>query len=263
MFRRVAVVVAMGLSVAVLTGCPPTYPKCDSDEQCKSHNEVCVNGQCQECATDANCKAGFVCQANKCVPKPECTTDQNCPAGSTCTSGKCTPKSCTADADCPAGARCKNNFCVPNTCATNEDCGTGETCQGGMCAKAVAAPKDTCDFTPVYFGFDIYTLDDAARSQLNGLGDCMKKMDFTKITLEGNADPRGTEEYNLHLSERRATSVKKYLTALGINPKKLGTVGYGFNRPVNPGSPCNKGGSGWGPQCEAEWAKDRRVVFGR
>jgi peptidoglycan-associated lipoprotein len=77
MSRRFGVLALGVLGVAILTGCPPTYPKCDSDEQCKSHNEVCVNGQCQECATDANCKGGFVCQGNKCTPKPECTTDQN------------------------------------------------------------------------------------------------------------------------------------------------------------------------------------------
>ena len=56
---------------ALFAGCPPTYPKCDTDDQCKEHNEVCVQGQCVECATDKNCKAGFVCDANKCVPKPE------------------------------------------------------------------------------------------------------------------------------------------------------------------------------------------------
>lgn len=252
MSRRLAVL-ALGLGVAVLTGCPPTYPKCDSDEQCKSHNEVCVAGQCQECANDSNCKAGFVCQANKCTPKPECTTDQNCPAGSTCASGKCAPKACTADGDCGPGARCKNNQCIPNTCSTNEDCGTGETCQSGMCAKAVAAPADACSWTPILFGFDLSSLDTVARGQLNTLADCIKKGNFTKITLEGNADPRGTEEYNLHLSQRRAASVKKYLVALGVSPKKLDTVGFGANRPAGPGPRTT----------EEQWAQDRRVDFAR
>jgi len=253
MSRRIAVL-ALGLGVAVLTGCPPTYPKCDSDEQCKSHNEVCVGGQCQECANDANCKAGFVCQANKCVPKPECTTDQNCPAGSACTAGKCAPKACTADGDCGPGARCKNNQCLPNTCATNEDCRTGETCQSGMCATAVVAPStDTCDWTPVYFAFDKYYLDDVSRTHLNAVADCIKKGDFKKITLEGNADIRGTDEYNLQLSQRRATSVKKYLTALGVSPKKLDTVGYGFHRPAGPPPRTT----------EEQWAKDRRTEFAR
>ncbi|MGZ6140108.1 MAG: OmpA family protein, partial [Myxococcaceae bacterium] len=78
-----------------------------------------------------------------------------------------------------------------------------------------------------------------------------KKGSSKKVTLGGHADPRGTEEYNLHLSQRRAASVKKYLTALGVAPKSLDTIGYGENRPA-----------GSGPNdTEAEWAKDRRVEF--
>jgi peptidoglycan-associated lipoprotein len=249
MSRRFGVLWLGVLGVAVLTGCPPTYPKCDSDEQCKSHNEVCVNGQCQECATDANCKAGFVCQANKCTPKPECTNDQNCPAGSTCASGKCTPKACTADGDCGPGARCKNNQCVPNTCTSNDDCGTGESCQAGVCAKAAAT--DTCNWNPIHFAFNESALTPEARAQLNDLSDCIKKGNFKKITLEGNADERGTEEYNLQLSNRRAASVRKYLVDLGVAPAKLDTVGYGENRPVNEG------------HNEEAWAANRRVEFRR
>ena len=70
------------MSAALLfAGCPPTYPKCETDDQCKDKSEVCVQGQCQECATNANCKAGFVSDANKCVPKPECTGDTGCGEG--------------------------------------------------------------------------------------------------------------------------------------------------------------------------------------
>src|SRR4051794_21604371 len=60
-------VMACAAAAALLTGCPPAYPKCDTDAQCKEHGEVCVQGQCKECATDNNCKAGFICDANRCV----------------------------------------------------------------------------------------------------------------------------------------------------------------------------------------------------
>ena len=69
--------------LAALTGCPPTYPKCDNDAQCSEKGEVCVQGQCKECGTDENCKAGFVCDTNKCVPKPECG-----PGAGPCGTGK-------------------------------------------------------------------------------------------------------------------------------------------------------------------------------
>ncbi len=53
MHRNSFLVGVAALGVLLLTGCAPTYPKCDSDENCKEHNEVCVQGQCRECATDA------------------------------------------------------------------------------------------------------------------------------------------------------------------------------------------------------------------
>jgi len=237
------------LGVLLLNGCSPSYPKCDSDENCKEHNEVCVQGQCRECATDQNCKAGFVCKQNACVPKPECTDDAACGAGRKCDNGKCTARNCSTDPDCGPGARCTNNVCVANTCATNDDCQTGETCQAGMCVKGAAAATSTCDWTPVHFAFNLSSLDSAARTQLDALAPCIKKNKFPKVVLEGNTDDRGTEEYNLQLSIRRAVSVKKYLVDLGVSGASLQTVGYGKLRPAVQGD------------TEAAWAANRRVDF--
>src|SRR4051812_21970659 len=116
-----------------LSGCPPTYPKCSSDENCKEHNEVCVQGQCQECATDANCKPGFVCSANKCVPKPECDTNTKCPGGKKCSSGKCV-------SDKPEGS-----------CDTDSDCPSGQGCKEGRCATRETAATDSCSMSPIRF----------------------------------------------------------------------------------------------------------------
>ena len=52
------------------------------------------------------------------------------------------------------------------------------------------------------------------------------------VSIEGNADERGTEEYNLHLSMRRATTVEKYLEKLGASSAQLKAIGYGFERPL-------------------------------
>ena len=60
-------------SLLTLTGCPSsTYPTCKDDDACYAKAEVCVQGQCKKCGTDANCKEGFVCATNVCSPKPEC-----------------------------------------------------------------------------------------------------------------------------------------------------------------------------------------------
>lgn len=238
---------AVGL--LLLAGCPPAYPKCDSDENCKEHHEYCVNGQCRECATDQNCKPGFVCQNNACVPKPECTDDAACGAGRKCEAGKCVAKGCAQDADCGPNARCTNKVCVPNTCATNEDCRTGEECQSGMCVKATGGGAKACNWSPIHFGFDLSSLDTEARQQLDALAPCIRKANLKKVVLEGNTDDRGTEEYNLQLSIRRAVSVKKYLVDLGVPASILETVGYGKLRPAVQG------------QNEAAWAANRRVDF--
>ena len=73
----------------------------------------------------------------------------------------------------------------------------------------------------------------------------------SKVRLEGHADERGTEEYNLQLSNRRAASVRKYLADLGVGAGQLDTVGYGKNRPVSEGHD------------EAAWAANRRVELNR
>ena len=89
--------------------------------------EVCVQGTCQECATDANCKEGFSCQANKCAPKPpECTTDAACGTGRICEAGKCAEAQCKDDSAC-GGGKCQAGRCQAPTdaCSANTDCCEG------------------------------------------------------------------------------------------------------------------------------------------
>ena len=53
------------------------------------------------------------------------------------------------------------------------------------------------------------------------------------LRVEGNADERGTREYNLGLSQRRADAVRSYLAQHGVSPARLTTIGYGKERPVD------------------------------
>jgi peptidoglycan-associated lipoprotein len=234
-----------------MTGCPKPYPNCDNDEACKEKGEVCVQGMCQECATDQNCKEGFTCQTNKCVPRgPECTTDTQCGDGRICEAGKCAPAQCKGDDQCPSGSKCERGRCQapPDSCSSNADCGEGQECKAGQC---VAGAKQ-CNWDAVRFGFNEATLTSEAQSRLSELADCIKATKVSgPITLEGHADERGTEEYNLQLSNRRAASVKRYLTDLGIPSRSLNAVGYGETRPVNQASD------------EEAWSLNRRVEFRR
>jgi peptidoglycan-associated lipoprotein len=68
-----------------------------------------------------------------------------------------------------------------------------------------------------------------------------------KIQIEGHCDERGTIEYNLALGERRANSTKRYLISLGIGDKRISTISYGEEKPLDPG------------HNEEAWAKNRRA----
>jgi peptidoglycan-associated lipoprotein len=220
---------------SLMMACPPQYPKCESDEHCKEKGEVCVQGQCVECATSDGCKPGFVCEANKCAPKPECVGDGACGAGRKCMNGKC-----AVDPNAKA----------PGTCATTNDCASGEECKAGRCAPAAVASTltDACTFESIRFEFNEYNLSTDVQQMLARYADCIKKQSL-RFTLEGNADERGTEEYNMVLSQKRAASVRKYLVDLGVTGGALDTVGFGENKPAVSGSG------------ESAWAANRRVEF--
>jgi peptidoglycan-associated lipoprotein len=219
----------LAASALVLTACPPTYPKCESDDHCKEKGEVCVQGQCQECATNANCKDGFVCDANKCVPKPECTGDTGCGEGKKCKSGKCTVAE------------------VKQECAADDDCPSGQGCTKGKCTTTTASGP-ACTFDAIRFDFNEYNLSSGVQSSLSQYADCIKKGSL-RFTLEGHADERGTDEFNMVLSQKRAASVRKYLVDLGVSGGALDTVGYGENKPAVNGSN------------EEAWSANRRVEF--
>ncbi|OJT23008.1 cell envelope biogenesis protein OmpA [Archangium sp. Cb G35] len=249
--RRISMVAGLALAVTVLAGCPPTYPKCNSDETCQEKGEVCVNGSCQECASDANCKEGFACQENKCVPKgPECSRDEQCTGGKICEAGKCAEPQCTSKDQCQGAQECQKGRCAlpPGACNSNTDCGGDQECKENKCVAV--AQKAECNYEPLRFGFNESTLPTEAQSQLSELAQCIKDSG-ARIELGGHADERGTEEYNLQLSQKRAASVKKYLVDLGVPASQLKTVGYGENKPVEQGA------------TEESWAANRRVEFVR
>lgn len=247
MLRRFLLPAVLFATAFSMTACSPKYPKCDNDSHCKEHGEVCVNGTCQECGRDPDCKAGFVCRETKCVPKPECSASSDCQAGFKCRDQKCVPE-CTADADCAGGMQCRAGRCAPAPeCNSDADCPAGKHCDDNQrCAEG--SRSGACTLDTVRFGFNEYSLTREAQNQLDRNADCLKSRRGA-VTVAGHADERGTEEYNLHLGERRANSVAKYLTNLGVEKSAVKTVSYGKERPEDLGHD------------EAAWARNRRVEF--
>jgi peptidoglycan-associated lipoprotein len=215
-----------------VTGCPPKYPACNGDKDCHP-GEYCVNNQCQQCR-DSN----------------------DCPKGQECKGGRCeaaAAKSCSGDSECPANQSCVDGVCKP--CASDDQCGEGGKCQGGRCKRAQSLPKappdevvtqGPCTLEPVYFDFNESALSTEATSAIERNADCLKKGGAGKmVTLIGRTDPRGTEEYNLALSDKRAASVRERLARIGVDASKLRTVAKGELDATGTD--------------ESGWAKDRRV----
>ncbi|MEI6226394.1 MAG: OmpA family protein [Deltaproteobacteria bacterium] len=208
-----------------LAGCPakPTNGECKTSEDCSAqpgYGKTCVEGKCQECGQDTDCKAGFVCRSLKCTPRPECERSDDCPAGKACESGKCTT---VAPPPPPPVAPPPPVSSAPQAC-----------------------PPGGGTLLPVFFAFDRAVLTPESQSVLTKNASCIKEKGFTKITVEGNTDDRGTVDYNLQLGQRRAEAAKKFLVNLGVPAKSLKAVSYGKERPV-----CTEA-------TETCWEKNRR-----
>lgn len=107
----------------------------------------------------------------------------------------------------------------------------------------------------VYFELDKADLTPESRDKLRRGAEWLTQAPNRSIVfrIEGNCDPRGTEEYNIGLGERRAQSAKEFLTSLGVEASRIRTVSYGKERA--------SGSSEGSPSQSPSWAHDRRDDF--
>lgn len=84
----------------------------------------------------------------------------------------------------------------------------------------------------ILFDFDSANLKTNAKGNVKSLAGSLEKYPDTEIKIIGHTDSKGTETYNMSLSERRAASVKAYAVAQGIPSSRLTTVGKGFSEPI-------------------------------
>ena len=88
---------------------------------------------------------------------------------------------------------------------------------------------------PVYFNYDSFLLSDTSRASLVNTSQVFLQNPALKAIVAGHCDDRGSEMYNIALGEKRAISVKNYLTTLGIEADRLEVVSYGEEKPAISG----------------------------
>lgn len=98
-----------------------------------------------------------------------------------------------------------------------------------------------------FFEYNENTLSTDAQAALSASATWLKNNPKYSLLVEGHCDERGTEQYNLALGDRRANTVKDYLSTLGVDASRIRTVSYGEERPFDPGHD------------ESSWSKNRRA----
>jgi peptidoglycan-associated lipoprotein len=156
------------------------------------------------------------------------------------------PPPAVAAAAAPAAEAPPAAAAPPRECASDGECRGDELCVASRCQPIVAGMPE-CASASAYFDFDQATLRDADAATLRRVARCLQALPAGRALVEGYADERGTAQYNVALGFRRAASIERYLSALGVPRDRLDTVSYGEERPV-----CEE------PREEC-WARNRRA----
>lgn len=88
----------------------------------------------------------------------------------------------------------------------------------------------------VYFDLDSYSVRAEAQPRLDAQAAWLSRYPQVTVRIEGNADERGTREYNLALGARRAEAVRSYLITRGVPASRIDTISFGKERPIAAGS---------------------------
>jgi peptidoglycan-associated lipoprotein len=125
--------------------------------------------------------------------------------------------------------------------------------EAGTGGVGQARPGSEQDFATnvgdrIYFIVDTSDLTPEGQEILTKQAQWLQQYPNVVVQVEGHSDERGTREYNIALSARRATATREFLIAQGINPKRISSIAYGKERPA--------------ALCDAEqcWTQNRRAV---
>ncbi|MBI4984265.1 MAG: peptidoglycan-associated lipoprotein Pal [Rhodocyclales bacterium] len=111
---------------------------------------------------------------------------------------------------------------------------------------ALKDPRSILSKRAIYFDYDSYVVKDDFKPQIEAHARFLVNNPKFKVLVQGNADERGSREYNLALGQKRADAVKKALQLLGAREDQIESVSLGEEKPA-----C-------GEATEECWAKNRR-----
>jgi peptidoglycan-associated lipoprotein len=113
-------------------------------------------------------------------------------------------------------------------------------------ASALKDPVNILSKRQIYFEYDKYDVKDEYRPLIEAHAKYLRENPNAKMLIQGNADERGSREYNVALGQRRSDNVKKMLILLGARDSQLESVSLGEEKPA-----CNE-------HSEECWSKNRR-----
>ena len=154
----------------------------------------------------------------------------------------------TAESGAPVEERAPSAVAPPGaaTAGTTGAGVAGTTAPGAGQASALRDPRNILSKRTVYFDFDSYAVKDDYKPLIEAHGRYLQANRGTRMTVQGNADERGSREYNIALGQRRADAVKRMMQLYGATETQIETVSFGKEKPKNPGHD------------EAAWAENRR-----
>jgi peptidoglycan-associated lipoprotein len=122
-----------------------------------------------------------------------------------------------------------------------------QTATAPVAAEPASTAAALTDTRSIFFPFDVDAVQAADRPIVQAHGEFLGKNKNAKVRVEGNADERGSSEYNLALGQRRANNVKKLLILSGAKASQIETVSFGEEKPRATGHD------------EASWSQNRRA----
>jgi peptidoglycan-associated lipoprotein len=135
---------------------------------------------------------------------------------------------------------------TPGGASTSGTSGTGVSGTSTGSSNPLRDPNNILSKRSVYFDFDSYVVRDEFKPLVEAHAKYLQSNRNARMTIQGNADERGSHEYNVALAQKRSDSVKRMMVLLGVTEIQVETVSFGKEKPRNPGHD------------EVAWAENRR-----